>query len=423
MIYISIGYVITAVNLTMKNILLLGTGKSATVLIKRLYEMSMQGAVQVTIADLRVQHLESYSSSSGLSLLELDVSDADKVRLAVASHDLVVSLMPPSLHAFVAKICLSLGKHFLTASYLDKEISALNKEIAAKGLFFVNEMGLDPGIDHLLAMEMISEIQHEGGEIKTFESYCGGLVAPSSDTNPMHYKITWNPLNIVNAGKAGAQYLDHGNVVKLEYRDVFKYKKDVSIAQKGDFEMYPNRDSLSYIDLYGLGDVQTFVRGTLRLPGFCAAWLELIDMGLTHDGLSLSNEALLKLKNEAKNPAVQWLLADTFIPTSAKHAGDFLLDTISQKLFFEDGDKDRVVLFHKIGYLKEGEMLHKTYIMDRIGINKQYTAMAETVGMPLLACIELILENKFKQAGVLLPTDNQHYKPILERLRQYGVLH
>lgn len=406
----------------MKNILLLGTGKSATVLIQRLHEMAMQEKVQVTVADQHIQHLNGYSSSQRFNLLELDVTDTATVNQVIEKQDLVVSLMPPSLHGLVAKICLALGKHFLTASYLDKEILSLSQEIATKELFFVNEMGLDPGIDHLLAMEMIEEINLEGGVIQTFESYCGGLVAPSSDTNPMHYKITWNPFNIVNAGKAGAQYLEYGQVVKLDYAEVFRQKKDINIPSKGAFEMYANRDSISYIDLYGLKDLQTFIRGTLRLPGFCGAWLELVNLGLTHDNISLSNEALLKLKTETQNPAVQWLLADTFIPTASKLANDFLLDTISQKLFFEDADKDRVVLFHKIGYLKEGQTFHKTYVMDRIGSNKQYTAMAETVGLPLLACIELILENKFKHAGIVLPTDNQSYKPILTRLRQYGVL-
>ncbi|HTF82870.1 MAG TPA: saccharopine dehydrogenase C-terminal domain-containing protein [Cytophagales bacterium] len=405
----------------MKNILLLGTGKSSTVLTKKLYEMSTESQVAVTVSDLRIDHL-SYAEHKYFKKLALDINDFEKLKDLIIEQDIVVSLMPASFHSYVAKICLEHGKHFLTASYLDPEIKAMDKAIAQKGLFFVNEMGLDPGIDHLLAAEMIEEIRNEGGRIISFESYCGGLIAPSSDDNPLHYKITWNPMNIVNAGKAGAQYLEHGAVVRLDHEKVFRLHKKVDIPAAGNFEMYPNRDSLPYIDLYGIQETDTFIRGTLRLPGFCEAWLTLIELGLTSENITLSNEALHKIKTEVTHPAVQWLLKDTFIPISAKQATEFLLDTIDQKLMFKDTDQDRVVLYHKILYTKRGQTLVKEYLLDRMGQNKKYTAMSETVGMPLLVCVQLILENKFSKPGILMPTDSQVHTHILSRLRSLQVI-
>jgi saccharopine dehydrogenase-like NADP-dependent oxidoreductase len=404
----------------MGNVLLLGTGKSSTVLLRRLYEISQKKSVKITVVDLILDHVR-YVESEFFVKKVIDVNNPDLLRDIIVAQDIVISLMPPNLHLQVARLCLAHKKHFITASYLDEKIKALEPEISGKGLFFVNEMGLDPGIDHLLAMEMIMDIKDQGGVIQTFESYCGGLVAPESDDNPLHYKITWNPLNIVNAGKAGAKYLENKRLVSLNYKEVFAQYKTVSIIGSGNFEMYANRDSLPYIDLYGLQGVDTFVRGTLRLPGFCAAWSNLIEMGLTDESKMITDQLLDEIQQKTSSNAVKWLLANTNA-NAPVNAVTYLLNTIIEKLYFKDMDKDRVVLYHRIGYSLDGEHKYCDFILDRKGRDKQETAMAETVGLPLLACVELILENKFIKSGVLLPSDTEVFALVLGKLRGYGLI-
>ncbi len=403
----------------MRNILLLGAGKSSSVLLHKLHEMSQNKSVKITIVDLVLDHIKYHDSLSFVKQA-IDINNRELLEDVIVTQDIVISLMPPDLHLQVAKLCLECKKHFISASYLNEKIKALEPEILRKGLFFVNEMGLDPGIDHLLAMEMIMDIKNKGGIIHTFESYCGGLVAPESDDNPLHYKITWNPLNIVNAGKAGARYLENNDLVSLTHKQVFEQHKTVVIQGSGNFEMYANRDSLPYIDLYGLQGVDTFVRGTLRLPGFCASWSNLIEMGLTDENKIINDELLREMEQLASNNAVKWLLKDTTVKAPA-NATSYLLDTIVHKLYFKDNDKDRVVLYHKIGYSLDGKLRFNDFVLDRKGKDKQETAMAETVGLPLLACVELILENKFIKPGILLPSDTEVFELVLNKLRGYGL--
>lgn len=404
----------------MGNVLLLGTGKSSTVLLRSLYEMAQKKSVKITVVDLTLDHIK-YAESEYFVKKVIDVNNPDLLKDIVLVQDIVISLMPPNLHLQIAKLCLEHKKHFITASYLDEKIKALEPEVSSRGLFFVNEMGLDPGIDHLLAMEMINDIKDRGGVIQTFESYCGGLIAPESDDNPLHYKITWNPLNIVNAGKAGAKYLENKSLVSLNYEEVFTQCKTISIKGSGNFEMYANRDSLPYIDLYRLQGVDTFVRGTLRLPGFCATWSNLIEMGLTDENKMITDQLLREIQEKIPNNAVKWLLADTHV-NAPVNAATYLLNTIMEKLYFKDQDKDRVVLYHRIGYSLAGKHESCDFILDRIGRDKQDTAMAETVGLPLLACVELILENKFTKPGILLPSDIEVFALVLDKLRGYGLI-
>lgn len=268
----------------MKHILLFGAGKSATVLINYLKEIAANDGLQVTVADgnYELAH-EKVGEHAFVKAVQADVENEFERHSLIRQADVVISLLPPSLHYLVALDCVGFEKHLLTASYIDDKVKALENEIKSKDLLFLCEMGLDPGIDHMTAMELIHRIKTLGGNIVSFKSHCGGLVAPESDTNPWHYKISWNPRNIILAGKAGARFLQNGSVQNMEYENLFDHENLVDIPGLMTLAYYPNRDSLPYIPLYQLESVSTFVRTTLRHPDFCFGWKNIIDLKLTDE--------------------------------------------------------------------------------------------------------------------------------------------
>ena len=268
----------------MKFILVLGAGKSATCLIEYLVKESYSNKWDLTIADGNVELAKSKLGNAPVGkAVGVNIENSEERRALIEKADIVVSLLPPHLHALVAKDCVESRKHLLTASYVDDEIKSLESEIKKRGLIFLCEMGLDPGIDHMSAMHIIHRIREEGGKINSFRSHCGGLVAPESDDNPWHYKISWNPRNIVMAGKAGATFKENGDVQVMTYPDLFDANRVVDVADLGYLAWYPNRDSLSYIPLYHLEETETFVRTTLRYPEFCFGWRNVIDLKLTDE--------------------------------------------------------------------------------------------------------------------------------------------
>jgi saccharopine dehydrogenase-like NADP-dependent oxidoreductase len=268
----------------MKQILLFGAGKSATVLIDYLLSGSSEENWKLTVVDadlaLAKEKINGHPNGKAVSF---DINDAKQRAGYIKEHDIVISLMPPVLHFLIAKDCLQFKKNLLTASYIDDNIRSLKNEIESAGLLFICEMGLDPGIDHMSSKKMIDNIQEEEGRITSFFSHCGGLVAPESDDNPWHYKISWNPRNVVNAGKSGAIFRHGGNIVEWEYEDLFNEKRYVTVPGHEVLCWYPNRDSLSYIPVYGLEQTETFIRTTLRHPDFMYGWKNLVDLKLTSD--------------------------------------------------------------------------------------------------------------------------------------------
>lgn len=268
----------------MKQILLFGAGKSATVLIDYLLDNAATSGWELTVIDanLELAHSKIKNSPYGFAY-SFDIMDGAKREEYINKADIVVSMLPPALHFLVAKDCLVFSKHLLTASYVDEQLKELQNEIEGKGLLFLCEMGLDPGIDHMSAMKIIDEIHSKGGKITSFKSHCGGLVAPESDDNPWHYKISWNPRNIILAGKAGAHYMENGQEIQLPYEELFSGEHYVEIPGIGYLGWYPNRDSLSYTSLYGLENVATFIRTTLRHPDFMYGWKNVIDLHLTDE--------------------------------------------------------------------------------------------------------------------------------------------
>jgi saccharopine dehydrogenase-like NADP-dependent oxidoreductase len=269
----------------MKTILLFGAGKSATVLIDYLLENAVNENWKVVVADANLEAAQSKTShSSRAEAISFDIRENISERARqIQDADIVISLLPPSLHIEVAKDCIRFAKNLLTASYVDDEIRQLQPDIEKNKLLFLYEMGLDPGIDHMSAMKLIDEIRHTGGHITSFRSHCGGLVAPESDDNPWHYKISWNPRNIIMAGKAGAHYKEDGEEIKLSFEELFTADRIVNIPGLGSLSWYPNRDSLSYTQLYGINDASTFVRTTLRHPDFMYGWKNVIDLKLTEE--------------------------------------------------------------------------------------------------------------------------------------------
>ncbi len=305
----------------MRTILLFGAGKSASVLIDYLIAEAPSNNWNITIADSNLALILSKTGNSSFTkAVEIDIFQTEQRQSLIAGANIVISMMPPTLHYLIAADCLLFEKNLLTASYVDDAIKSQQKNIEAKGLLFLYEMGLDPGIDHMSAMKIIDEIKEKGGKINSFKSHCGGLVAPGSDDNPWHYKISWNPRNVVMAGKAGAIYKLDGQEVKEDYASLFAQVRNLPFDEEiGQLAYYPNRDSLSYISIYGLEQAQTFMRTTLRYPDFIFGWNNLIALKLTDETMQYDT--------------TQLSLADFFQQHFEKIGFDkWLDDTISEKL-------------------------------------------------------------------------------------------
>ena len=268
----------------MKTILVFGAGKSATVLIDYLKQTVTDHNWKLIVADSNLEQAQlKVGNSSHAQAVEVNVTDADERRMLIEAADIVISLLPPFLHIHVVKDCVAIGRNLLNASYVDAEIKNLEAEIKSKELLFLCEMGLDPGIDHMSAMQLFDEIKLKGGRITSFKSHCGGLVAPESDDNPWHYKISWNPRNIIMAGQAGAAYKENNTIIKKDYSHVFENSPQIQIDELPTMAWYPNRDSLSYIPLSHLEEASTFIRTTLRYADFCKGWDVIVDLGLTNE--------------------------------------------------------------------------------------------------------------------------------------------
>ncbi len=296
-----------------KHILLFGAGKSATVLIDYLKQLSSEKNWQVTVADSdRNTVQQKVGVHSNVHGVGVDVLNNEERRKYISNADLVISLMPPQLHYLIAVDCIEQKKHLLTASYVDEDIKKLASQIKDNDILFLYEMGLDPGIDHMSAMQLIHSIKKTGAHIISFKSHCGGLIAPESDDNPWHYKISWNPRNIIMAGKAGALYKENGKEISVNYEQLFSAAgHGVDVPGLGWYSYYLNRDSLSYLKLYELDDTATFMRTTLRHPDFCFGWKNIVDLKLTDeeklyetDGMNVSQ--FFKLHFE-KHGFSEWL--------------------------------------------------------------------------------------------------------------------
>lgn len=433
-----------------KTILLFGAGKSATCCIDYLGKISGKKSWNFIVADsnedLIRQKLKAFPHASALLI---DIGEEVHRRKAIATADLVISMLPPALHFIVAQDCLALEKNLLTASYVDEKMKSLANDIKEKGLLFINEIGLDPGIDHMSAMQLIDTIKESGGIITSFKSHCGGLIAPESDDNPWHYKITWNPRNIVLAGKGGSTFLEAGKEIHIAYEDLFTDKDLVDTHDEtvGSLAYYGNRDSISYKKLYDLSAADTFIRTTLRHPAFCRGWNAIISLKLTDeieqydtDGKTVKaffeehikrfhiSDLRLKLYNEETGGAVKVLLEyldfehdTTIIDKGICTAVDVLQLVMENKFALAQEDKDMIVMLHEIKYEKNNKEHNVCSSLIVKGKNKLHTAMAQTVGLPLAIAACLVMEDKIKLTGLHIPIVKEIYEPVMKQLAEEGI--
>ena len=436
----------------MKTILLLGAGLSSSSLIRYFLEHSEKFDWQLRVCDqdlALVQHkLNGHRRGVALSFNALDPKERQP---EIEKADLVISMLPARFHVEVAKDCIALKTNLITPSYVSEEMKALDAEAKAAGIIIMNEIGVDPGIDHMSASKILDEIRLQDAEIHSFKSFCGGLIAPTNDTNPWNYKFTWNPRNVVIAGQGpAAAFIEEKEYKYIPYNKLFQRLETVAIEGYGKFEGYANRNSLSYRPIYHLDNIPTIYRGTLRRPGFSYAWNIFVELGMTEDSYKLENSEHLTPRNfinaflpfqvgesvEDKFKRLftkgddelfhkfKWLgIFDNDQPIGLKNASpaQLLEKILVDKWVLEENDKDMLVMYHDFEYSISGTKHKIISSMVNIGENQVFTAMSNTVGLPVAICGKMILNGTLTLKGVQIPVMKEVYDPILSELENYGI--
>lgn len=435
----------------MKRILVIGGGKSSPVLIDYILNHAGENDWEITVGDVSLQSARERVAGSQRGLaIHLDINDETARQNAINRADIVISMLPASMHFPVAKDCLEFSKSLVTASYVKEDIQNMHDEAVSKNLLFLNEIGLDPGIDHMTAMRGINSIKQQGGKMLGFETFAGGLVAPESDDNPWHYKFTWNPRNVVLAGQGYVKFRHNGKFKYIPYNRLFKRTERIYIPGYGDFEGYANRDSLKYRSLYGLDEIDTIYRGTLRRPGFCKAWDCFVQLGATDDSykmegcrdmthrdfinsflhfnprdsveMKLAHYLHLDLDSDEMHK-LQWLgiFDKVLIGLDDSTPAQLLQHILEKKWSLKPTDKDMIVMWHLFDYEIDGVEKQIQSSMGVIGDDAVRTAMAKTVGLPMAIASKLILQEKIKVKGVRIPTIEEIYAPVLAELEENGI--
>ena len=437
-------------------LLLLGAGRSASSLIHYLLRHAPTERWFLTVADANPAHLVPVlaAHSEYARAVPFDLSHEAQLDELVAQADVVISMLPAALHLAVAQACVRHGRHLATASYVSPEIRALHEEAVAAGVTLLMECGLDPGLDHMSAMRAIAGIRARGGVITSFKSYCGGLLAPAAEgDNPWKYKFTWNPRNVVLAGQGTAKFLENGHLRFIPYQQLFGRTETLTVPEYGMFEGYANRDSLSYRDPYGLKDIPTILRGTLRRPGYCAAWQALVRLGLTDDSVVLGNAETLTWAELVEaylptsllphldlvqrvatylglNPTgeemghLNWLGLFSDRPMGHANAtpAQLLERLLAEKWQLQPHDRDLIVMQHLFAFELDGQSHRLTASLAVVGDDATHTGMAKTVGLPLGMAVRRMMRGEVAQRGVLIPVGADLYEPILDELAaEYGI--
>jgi saccharopine dehydrogenase-like NADP-dependent oxidoreductase len=435
----------------MKRILILGAGLSSTSLIKYLLEQSGTKDWHVTLGDIDENRArKKIGDHPNGTAISFDIFNEEQTELFISSSDIVVSMLPARMHQLVAMCCLKHRKNLVTASYVSDEIKQLDGQAREQGIIFLNEIGVDPGIDHMSAMKMINRIKAEGGKLDIFESNTGGLVAPGSDNNPWRYKFTWNPRNVVLAGQFGARFLHNGKFKYIPYHKIFQRYEIIKVLDLGEFEVYPNRDSLKYKEDYGLDEISTMFRGTIRRPGFCDAWNALVQIGATDDSYivefpgemtyrdftnsfiayNITDPVETKLARYLNIPQdgevmkkLEWLDLFEKKPVGIKNQtpARILQHLLQEKWKLDPDDKDMIVMQHQFEYILEGKRKRIVSSLVVIGKDSHETAMSIAVGLPVGIAVKLKLEGKIQSTGVKIPTTPEFYDPVLNELEEYGI--
>ena len=435
----------------MKNILVIGAGRSASTLISYLLEGADENNWFVTVADFSLELAqESVKESKNANAILFNVKDDNHRQREIFKSDIVVSMLPASMHIMVAKDCARLKKNLVTASYVSDQIAELDSEATDNGVLLLNEIGLDPGIDHMSAMQIIDSIKEKGGELTSFKSFCGGLVHPDYDNNPWNYKFTWNPRNVVLAGQGVAQYLDGGKIKFIPYNNLFERVESMDILDVGSFEAYANRDSLSYRESYGIKNIDTLLRGTLRRKGFSKSWNYFVQLGLTDDSytilgsenltyreylnmfLSMSNKLSLEEKfckefdiseSSESFQKIKWLdiFSNKKVELENATPAQILQKILEEKWTLCEEDKDMIVMQHQFEFTIDRSRKKLRSSLVVFGDNQRDTSMAKTVGLPVAIAVKLILNGEINSVGVKIPTTKDIYIPVLKELSENGI--
>lgn len=436
----------------MRQILLLGAGRSTASLCEYLLSKSQSEDWSITVADQDLALAEAKTAGHARArAIQFDVNNDIQRLTEIRQADLVISMLPWVMHLSVARDCIGLGKHMVTASYVSNEMNALDAEAKKAGVVLMNEVGVDPGIDHMSAMKVLNRVRDEGGEMLLFESFAGGLLAPESENNPWKYKFTWNPRNVVLAGQGGAvKFKQEGRYKYIPYNRVFRRTEFIDLNSYGRFEGYANRDSLKYREVYGLADIPTIYRGTLRRPGFCKAWDMFVNLGATDDSYIMegsenlsyrefinsflsynpSDSVELKLMHYFNVPQdsdimekLDWLgiFSDAKVGLKDATPAQVLQKILEDKWSLEEDEKDMVVMYHKFGWkTDQGNRALESYMAVK-GDDPTHTAMAKTVGYPVAIATRQILNGVISTPGVQLPITPEIYEPMLTELEDYGI--
>ena len=438
----------------MRTILIIGAGRSASSLIQYLLSKSEKESLHLVIGDLSLALAQKKTNNhTNATAIALDIFDENQRKAAIENANIVISMLPAYLHIQVAKDCIIYKKHLVTASYVSDAMQELDAAAKENNLIFMNEIGLDPGIDHMSAMKVIDAIKDKGGKMLLFESFCGGLVAPESDTNLWNYKFTWAPRNVVLAGQGGAaKFIQEGTYKYIPYCNLFRRTEFLQVEGYGRFEAYSNRDSLKYRSVYGLDNVLTLYRGTIRRVGFSKAWTMFVQLGMTDDSYIMENSETMSYREfvnsflpyhptdsveiktrlilKIDQDDIMWdkLLEldlfnrDKIVGLKNATPAQILEKILTDSWTLQQDDKDMIVMYHKFGYEIQGKKEQIDSKMVCIGDDQTYTAMAKTVGLPVAMATLLILNGKITTPGVQLPIRKEVYEPILKELEDYGVV-
>lgn len=437
----------------MQKVVLFGAGLSSSVLIDYLLENAAKEDWKIRVGDMNLALAQrKVNGHERGEAFEFNVTNSIQRLNEISQADIVISMLPAHMHVDVAKECIALKKPMVTASYVSDAMQELHEEAIKAGVTIMNEIGVDPGIDHMSAMRVLDEIREQDGKMLQFESFTGGLVAPESDNNPWNYKFTWNPRNVVLAGSGGAvKFKQEGLYKFIPYHQLFRRTEIVEIPEYGRFEGYANRDSLKYREAYGLKDIPTIYRGTFRRPGFCRAWDVFVKLGATDDSYimegtenmthrqflnsflayNVTDSVELKLMHYLKIEMdsdimykLTWLGMFDETPVGLVNAtpAQILQHILEKKWQMEEHDLDMIVMYHLFGFELNGEKHQRESFMVIKGDDKVRTAMAKTVGLPVGIAAKMILTRKITKPGVLIPIDKEVYNPVLDELENHGVV-
>lgn len=438
----------------MRKILVIGSGKSSSYLIKYLLGKSEEENLHIIVGDVDLRNAQKLINDHKKGhAITLDVFNNQSRKEAIENADIVVSMLPARYHIEVARDCITLGKNMVTASYVSKEMEDLDTAAKNKGLVFMNEIGVDPGIDHMSAMKVIDKIRAKGGKMVLFESFAGGLVAPENDNNLWNYKFTWNPRNVVVAGQgSAAKFIQEGNYKYIPYHRLFRRTEFLDVDGYGRFEAYANRDSLKYQSVYGLDEIKTLYRGTMRRVGFSRAWNIFVQLGMTDDSYTIDDsenmsyrdfvnsflpyshtdsvELKFRLSLKIDQDDIVWeKFEELDLFNSEKMVGlkkatpaEILQKILMDSWMLDEHEKDMIVMYHKFGYKLDGKMHQIESTMVALGEDQTYTAMAKTVGLPVAIATLAILNGKITTPGVQIPISKEVYGPILKELEDFDIV-